>query len=519
MALTRVHNRMIEGSSVNVLDFGADDTGVTDASTAIQAALNSLTSGGEVIIPTGTYLISSPITLASGVIVRGDGRNNTKLTVNTDIEVFNSDTATVSSAISYASIQDLFIHKTVTTATTKYDIHLQNPQICSVSNVRVQSGHDDSQYSATNVGGIFFDRPSGSTSPAYINVIDNCWVQNNSVYLRSITDTVIRGGFIWGHVREFAIRIEGGGAIGIENIIGLITSKFKGGIWIDGSGVNQLRISGVEFDGNPLLDRGTGIYCPQLAIACTVTNNTFWGCDLSGIEITDPVGWSITGNVFWKNNDSDQSADDIRIVGKTFQPNGNVVSGNTFTMDVARTNKGYAIREYNSGFSPTGNTYTGNGIIGSTGYQNPAFLLLGDNAVVGNTGVGTANQTALPSENEIGADGILLAKTGLVASAGTLDLTVNTDTYVSNPGGFSGILSVSSTRSDFPTQSRKDIFAVVGQGTTATFNSLASINGSGGGTPFTIGMTTNGVIRFTDTAASGSSVWATMSFSGTKSFA
>ena len=500
MALTKVHNRMIEGSSVNVLDFGADDTGVTDASPAIQAALNSLTSGGEVIIPTGTYLISSPITLASGVIVRGDGRNNTKLTVNTDIEVFNSDTATVSSAISYASIQDLFIHKTVTTATTKYDIHLQNPQICSVSNVRVQSGHDDSQYSATNVGGIFFDKPPGSTSPAYINVIDNCWVQNNSVYLRSITDTVIRGGFIWGHVREFAIRIEGGGAIGIENIIGLITSKFKGGIWIDGSAVNQLRISGVEFDGNPLIDRGTGIYCPQQAIACTVTNNTFWGCDFSGMEITDPVGWSITGNVFWKNNDSDQSADDIRIVGKTFQPNGNVVSGNTFIMDVARTNKGYAI-------------------IGSAGYQNPAFLLLGDNAVVGNTGVGTANQTTLASENEIGLDGILLTKTGLVASAGTLDLTVNTKTYLSNPGGFSGILSVSSTRSDFPTQSRKDIFAVVGQGTTATFNSLASINGSGGGTPFTIAMTTNGVIRFTDTAASGSSVWATMSFSGTKSFA
>ena len=519
MALTKAHNRMIEGSSANVLDFGADNTGATDASAAIKAAIDSLPSGGEVLIPEGTYLISSPITLVGGITVRGKGRAATQLLVNTDIEVFNSDTTTSSSAIFQASIMDLWINKTVTGATTKYDIHLQNPNICRISNVRVKSGHNDTDYSATNVGGIFLDRPSGSTASCFMNVIEDCWVQNNSIYLRKVTDTVIRGGFVWGHTREFAIRIEQGGAIGIENIIGLITSKYKGGIWIDGSAVNQIRISGVEFDGNPLLDTGTGIYCPQQALAVTVTNNTFWGCDFSGMEITDPTGWTITGNAFWKNNSADNGSDDIRIVGKTFKPNGNVVSGNTFTMDVARTNKGYAIREFNSGFNPTGNTYNGNGVYGLTGYQSPAFLLLGDNYVVGNIGVSTNRQTALPNRNEVGTDGVLFTETALVSSGGTLDMTVNTDTYLSNAGGFSGILSVSSTRSDAPTQSRRTVYAAVGRGSTATFTSLASQDGSGGGSAFTVTMASDGVIRFTDTAGTGSAVWATMSFSGTKSYA
>ena len=208
MALTKAHNRMIEGSSANVLDFGADNTGATDASAAIKAAIDSLPSGGEVLIPEGTYLISSPITLVGGITVRGKGRAATQLLVNTDIEVFNSDTTTSSSAIFQASIMDLWINKTVTGATTKYDIHLQNPNICRISNVRVKSGHNDTDYSATNVGGIFLDRPSGSTASCFMNVIEDCWVQNNSIYLRKVTDTVIRGGFVWGHTREFAIRFR-----------------------------------------------------------------------------------------------------------------------------------------------------------------------------------------------------------------------------------------------------------------------------------------------------------------------
>ena len=48
---------------VNVLDWGADPTGVLDSTAAFQAALNS-TSGGNkgVIVPAGVFLISSTLT-------------------------------------------------------------------------------------------------------------------------------------------------------------------------------------------------------------------------------------------------------------------------------------------------------------------------------------------------------------------------------------------------------------------------------------------------------------------------
>ena len=41
MALTKVSYSMINGSPFNILDFGADPTGQTDSTTAIQNAINA----------------------------------------------------------------------------------------------------------------------------------------------------------------------------------------------------------------------------------------------------------------------------------------------------------------------------------------------------------------------------------------------------------------------------------------------------------------------------------------------
>jgi hypothetical protein len=45
---------------------GADPTGVADSTAAIQAALNATTAGQPTALPVGTFLISAPITMASG---------------------------------------------------------------------------------------------------------------------------------------------------------------------------------------------------------------------------------------------------------------------------------------------------------------------------------------------------------------------------------------------------------------------------------------------------------------------
>ena len=87
MALTKAHSRMIEGSAVNVVDFGAVGDGVTDDTAAIQAAIDSATlptgrrdfsvdkpnrAGAIIYIPAGSYKIST-ITVPQYVILKGDG--------------------------------------------------------------------------------------------------------------------------------------------------------------------------------------------------------------------------------------------------------------------------------------------------------------------------------------------------------------------------------------------------------------------------------------------------------------
>ena len=59
MALTKVHNRLIEGAAVNVKDFGAVGDGVTDDTSAIQAAID--TDSGRVFLDGSSYAVSGQI--------------------------------------------------------------------------------------------------------------------------------------------------------------------------------------------------------------------------------------------------------------------------------------------------------------------------------------------------------------------------------------------------------------------------------------------------------------------------
>lgn len=74
MGLTKVTYAMIDGASVNVLDYGATGDGTTDDAAAIQAAIDSLPStGGEVFIPSGIYLFSSTINVNKPILLNGTG--------------------------------------------------------------------------------------------------------------------------------------------------------------------------------------------------------------------------------------------------------------------------------------------------------------------------------------------------------------------------------------------------------------------------------------------------------------
>jgi hypothetical protein len=81
MALTKAHNRMIEGSAINVRDYAATGNGTTDDTAAIQAAIDAVGSNGAIYIPDGTYKITDALTIAQGtsVSIYGQSRQGTVL--------------------------------------------------------------------------------------------------------------------------------------------------------------------------------------------------------------------------------------------------------------------------------------------------------------------------------------------------------------------------------------------------------------------------------------------------------
>ena len=84
MSLTKASFSMITGSVLNVLDYGADPTGVADSTSAIQTALNAAAAynGAILFFPKGTYSCANTLSLSSTVVglsLVGEGADNTNL--------------------------------------------------------------------------------------------------------------------------------------------------------------------------------------------------------------------------------------------------------------------------------------------------------------------------------------------------------------------------------------------------------------------------------------------------------
>lgn len=84
--------------TVNAKDHGAKGDGTTDDKAAIQAALNALTSGGVLLVPAGTYMLSGSLSVKSNVTIQGQGKRATVLKfaagVSSSTKMFvNSDQA------------------------------------------------------------------------------------------------------------------------------------------------------------------------------------------------------------------------------------------------------------------------------------------------------------------------------------------------------------------------------------------------------------------------------------------
>lgn len=74
MSLTKATYSMIDGATVNILDFGAVGDNTTDCTAAIQAAINSTNQPLAVYFPAGVYKVTSTITIdRDRIMLFGDG--------------------------------------------------------------------------------------------------------------------------------------------------------------------------------------------------------------------------------------------------------------------------------------------------------------------------------------------------------------------------------------------------------------------------------------------------------------
>lgn len=89
MSLTKVSYSLIEGAPINVLDYGADPTGATSSTVAVQAAIDyaqSTTTGRAIFFPAGTYLCNVTDSGTKGVHMFGEGPTATFIVSNQNNE-------------------------------------------------------------------------------------------------------------------------------------------------------------------------------------------------------------------------------------------------------------------------------------------------------------------------------------------------------------------------------------------------------------------------------------------------
>ena len=253
MALTKAHNRMIEGAVSNVLDFGAVGDNSNDDTTAIQAAINAAgLVNGAVYFPVGTYKITAGLVIGNTVRLFGETTEGSIISNTTNDVV----AITIDSASRYADrcvIENLRINHQ---AATKYAVIIGNAPFAYLQNVRIECA--DTGYAGILFGDEVTPNPAKG---AYLGTMRHCRVW-------AFTNTGIRvnsTGSLW-HFDQCHVSST------LASTTGLLISKegvrVTGGQY--GSGPNGIPIHAYNYAGEaqgPTIDgcvmedpRGAGDY-------------------------------------------------------------------------------------------------------------------------------------------------------------------------------------------------------------------------------------------------------------------
>jgi hypothetical protein len=203
---------MALGIEYNAKDNGAVGDGIADDTVAIQKTIDKAVGSsipGIVYLPSGDYKITSPLVIKdSGIIFRGEGRNQTRIHVVGNVNGINVIETNSNIYLEAVVLRDFRIAPTSTNAGT--GINITGMRHMSIERVWVGGWYNNT------VGfekGIYCD-----SNPAYYLTVSRCILMRNryGIYLAAgANDARIDSNDIW--YGDYSIYVDGAAAPRITN--------------------------------------------------------------------------------------------------------------------------------------------------------------------------------------------------------------------------------------------------------------------------------------------------------------
>lgn len=325
MALTKAHNRMIEGAAVNVKDFGAVGDGVADDTAAIQAAVNA---SQDVYFPPGTYKTTSTITVSTdNTRLHGQTKGGAALiTSANDIEMFKVTG-------DYVLFEGLKLENT--SSHTKRHIQSYSTEHMMVKECSVWGTGVN-----TTGSGIGFGDGAGGIGGS-MGIVSDCIINHGTIEVLT-WDVHITNSWVWANSKRYGVIADG--SVGNLTIMGTdflppmtTTPSRKASIYFTGA-VTQPKIIGCYFDGNATLSTGSGLLAENGVLNLLVSNCHANDHDEDVIILDSIIAPTVSNCNFFKNNRSENGAVDIRLKDSFAQNlERPLIQGNTHLQSVAKT--------------------------------------------------------------------------------------------------------------------------------------------------------------------------------------